>query len=183
MHTVANILRICHGLEIHAFSFSSDQKAFVQRQWFQENGKHLFLDCTGGTDASLDSLFREADTVVVNFPQERSVIYAYFQEHHRIMSNIFYLISNDRQQVLDDGVLCERVLRLPKEAYGVIPYNVRYEWQYERKLGYAYQKDLLSGPLSVEEQDFLEQTNDVAVKLLKMNGQDVKKESGFFGFR
>lgn len=165
MSILANVFRLRYGLKVH--TFQNYQKASVRMEMAKDI--HLCFDCKNHMDASVERLFQRADTVVVNFPQQKEVITSYFQEHHRIQGNIFYLISSSPADSMDSEKICSRICRLKEEEYGAIPYNLRFEQYYEKKLGFFYQNRLLRGDNYGIEQEFEEKTSEIAMKLLKMN--------------
>lgn len=166
MSILANVFRIRYGMRVR--TFQNYQRASVCMEKASRD-THVFLDCKNHLDASVEQLFLRADTVVINLPQKRDVIASYFQEHHRIQGNIFYLISSSPADPIDSEAMCSRICRLGEEEYGVIPYNLRFEQYYEKKQGFLYQNRLLSRTNYGTEREFEEKTCEIAVKLLKMN--------------
>lgn len=166
MNILANIWHILYGLDVRMLyygegvpdgSLSSTEDAI----WC--------IDCKHYMDDSVKRLFREADTVVINFPGDAQVISSYFQNQHKITGNIFYLVSNNSMQVKDGEQLCGRIFRFLEEGSGSIPYNPKFEQYYEQEKGLIYQKRLLCQKNYDVEREFEIKTCEIAVKLLKMN--------------
>lgn len=166
MKILANIFRLRYGMQVRTFE---NYRLYDNYPFTDRDGCHVFVDCKSDLNRQVRKLFQNADTVVVNFPQEYKELTSYFKNHPRISANIFYLISNSREDSLDNEKIYRRVLRLKQEETGVIPYDVRFEYYYAKKQGFACQKAVLKGaPCGVGE-EFVSKTSEIAVKLLKMN--------------
>lgn len=174
MKILANIYRIHYGMQVRTFENYEAYGKYhfmenMQKQNRQKKKGHVFVDCKNDRNRQVWRLFQRADTVVINFPQEYPVLLNYFQNHHRISGNIFYLISNSPSDPMDNEKIYRRVFRLEAEETGVIPYDVRFEHYYAKNQGFACQKSVIKGePCGVGE-EFAAKTFEIAVKLLKMN--------------
>lgn len=165
MDILANIWRIRYGLTVHMFHHHER----VPSRFLSSKEEVVCIDCKHYLDASVERLFREADTVVVNFPGEQQVISSYFQNQQKIKGNIFYLVNNSPMQMRDGDQICSRDFRFLKEGSGSIPHNPRFEQYYQEKRGFAYQKRLLYQENYDVDREFAVKTCEIAVKLLKMN--------------
>jgi hypothetical protein len=168
MSILANAMRIHYGLTVYTFHNYKKIVSLLNTR-FKNRREYIFLDCGNHMDDTVRKLFQIADTVVVTFPQQKSVISTYFQEHHRIFGNIFYLFCNSYRNLLDSEKMCRYIWRLKEEEIGVLPFHCRFEQYYEKNLGYFYQKKIAEKKNFGEEEEFDNQICKITLKLLKMN--------------
>lgn len=92
----------------------------------------LFLDCGNRQDAKAEKLMRQADLVVVNLTQERSVLDSFFLNHIHIAEKFVFLLGNYSTFSGCDRTMIEHIYRVCPMNLGVIPYNNEFCYAYEK---------------------------------------------------
>lgn len=82
-----------------------------------------FIDCGSGSNALSEHLLERADVVVVNLPQERQGLDAYFKKRHAFRGKVIYLVNQYQHESACSKRTLNRLYRLEEEELGVILHN------------------------------------------------------------
>lgn len=118
----AKICRTFYGLQVRVFG--NHRKIYgklhtkTEQRWDM-----VFIECGDSKDVYAKALLKNADMVVISFPQDFRVITEYFLEHHTIMGNVLYLINSHPINPKDNRKILIHTYRLNEEEIGIISYS------------------------------------------------------------